>query len=121
MKRRREEMKRIYEELVELAPPHEAIDAYVVESKCRYGELTSPKWSNNSLSIRLHDTYGIKYGGKIHIDVVSSGHHLMLNKKHAPLFLKFIKDWLKKHEYHTSRKMTKKQKYFSGEEYYVLE
>ena len=40
---------------------------------------------------QLHDTWGVKRGGRVHIDIGSRGTHLMLDKKHVDGFIQFIK------------------------------
>lgn len=50
---------------------------------------------------RLHDTWGIKRGGRVHIDLGCAGHHVMLTKKTADVFIDFIKD--KRHSFRNDK------------------
>ena len=84
-------MKRIYEELGKLKPTYEEIEKYA-EEYGDYGVVTYTKRDDNPLIIRLHDTWGMKYQGRLHIDIISGEFHLMLDKHHTPEFLAFIKE-----------------------------
>ena len=44
----------------------------------------------------LHDTWGVKRGGRVHIDIGCNGTHLMLDKYAAFGFIDFIKEKRKK-------------------------
>ena len=39
---------------------------------------------------RLHNTWGMKWGGRVHIGLGCCGCHLMLDKHYAPRFIEFI-------------------------------
>jgi len=96
-----------HEEIVELAPTNEEIQAYadLLEKENRdYGVVTySKSKGNQSYFIHFHDTWKKKFGGRIHIDVgfvdeeyrdeknVPDTTHLMLDKNHALEFIAFIK------------------------------
>ena len=41
---------------------------------------------------KLHNTWGKKSGGRVHIDIGSGGYHLMLDKYAASGFIEFIKE-----------------------------
>ena len=86
----RDKLKEIYEELLLLNPTYKEITEY--SEGADYGELTFCKRNDNPLVIRLHDTWGIKRGGRLHIDIISGEFHLMLDKNQAPIFLNFIKE-----------------------------
>ena len=88
-------MKRIWEELNKLEPTYEEIEEYV-EKYGHYGVVTYTKRDDNPLIVRLHDTWRVKYQGRLHIDIISGEFHLMLDKHHAPEFLTFIKEKRKK-------------------------
>jgi len=40
----------------------------------------------------LHNTWGNKSGGKVHIDIGCDGYHLMLDQHHSKKFIDFIKN-----------------------------
>lgn len=79
-----------YKKIKELEPTYEEIKAFVETLKDPYGVVTYTRRDDNPLHIRFHDTWRIKFGGRIHIDAVSGEFHLMLDKRTAPEFIKFI-------------------------------
>jgi hypothetical protein len=96
-----------YSALEELGPTPEEIRAYAacLERKHEtYGVVTySESHGRGGSFLRFHDAWGVKRGGRIHIDVgyvdeecvgqrgVPDTTHLMLDKTHAPAFVQFIK------------------------------
>ncbi|MDP2218069.1 MAG: hypothetical protein Q8J68_12375 [Methanolobus sp.] len=40
----------------------------------------------------IHDTYGMKWGGRMHIDMGYPGVHIMLGRHAAPYFINYIKE-----------------------------
>jgi hypothetical protein len=84
------------EEIREFADLHEKIHGVVTYSKSRGGEV--------GVFIRFHDTWQMKFGGRIHIDVgyvdpecvnqkdVTDTTHLMLSKEYSVAFIDFIKE-----------------------------
>jgi len=92
MKVWRIEMQKTYEEILRLGPTYEEIGSFVEWlGNHTYGIVTFTKTDENPLSIRLHDTWRMKWGGRLHIDVVSGEFHLMLDRHNASAFLDFIK------------------------------
>jgi len=55
-----------------------------------YGEVT---WTRQTgyFPPRIHDTWQLKRGGRVHIDIGWDGCHLMLNAESARAFVEFIK------------------------------
>lgn len=92
MKKWREEMKKIYEEILAIEPTYEQIKAFAEAYSKQHGVVTYTKRSDNPLSIRLQDTWGVKRQGRLHIDIVSGKFHLTLNKYYAPEFLRTVKE-----------------------------
>jgi hypothetical protein len=45
----------------------------------------------------IHETWGKKWSGRTHIDMGNGKIHLMLDKKAAPEFIEFIKQYRKQH------------------------
>ena len=99
----RELVNSYYEQIVELHPTPEEISAYADFIHDAYGVVTCSKSRGGSdYFIDFHDTWGKKFGGRVHIDVgyvdsscldrrdVPDTLHLMLNKQHAPEFIDFI-------------------------------
>lgn len=93
-------MQKVYEEILELEPTYEEIKAFVDEYGESYGVVTYTRGDDNPSSIGLHDTWRVKWGGRLHIDVVSGEFHLMLDKHFAPEFLNFIKEKRMAQNYH---------------------
>lgn len=90
----RNQMSIISGDLDRLEPTYKEICVYVdilEKQNLTYGVVTYTRRSDNPLTIRLHDTYRVKYGGKLHIDVISGEIHLMLDRHEAPNFLAFVK------------------------------
>jgi len=56
-----------------------------------YGVVTFSE-SKNYFPPKIHDTWLIKRGGRVHIDIGSGGYHLMLDKIYVWDFIKFIKN-----------------------------
>ena len=76
-------------EMEELEPTPEEIQEYGKD--IGYGVVTYTQ-NMHYFPPKLHDTWGIKRGGRIHIDIGSDGVHLMLDKFSAWDFIDFIKD-----------------------------
>ena len=75
-------------EIRELSPSCEEIVEYAQGGG--YGTVTYTS-SDNYFGPRLHDTWGVKFGGRVHIDIGCIGYHLMLDKRTAWGFVEFIK------------------------------
>lgn len=74
--------------IVDLYPSSEEIDEYG-ESAPR-GAVTEAR-TDVGFGPRLHNTYMQKLNGRVHIDIGSaSGTHLMLDRKNAKDFIKFL-------------------------------
>ena len=95
-----------YEELKKLHPTTEEIGEYAdFADKTYYGVVTYSKHrrGGNTYFVSFHDTWQVKWGGRIHIDVgyvdekymdkwnVPDTTHLMLDKDHAWEFVELIK------------------------------
>ena len=70
-----------------LSPSGEEIEAFPAP----YGARTWSK-SLDYFEPQLHNTWGEKRGGRVHIDLGWNGVHLMLTQKTAPLFIAFIEE-----------------------------
>ena len=94
-----------YDELEKLQPTTEEIDEYAdfVEKKY-YGVVTYSMYrGGDTYFLKFHDTWQVKFGGRIHIDLgyvdeaamykrnVCNVTHLMLDKDHSWEFIEFIK------------------------------
>ena len=88
----------LYATIEKLDPAWEQIEqfAQMLEDENRTYGIVSYNVSNAPLTIRFHDTWGIKRGGRVHIDVVCEDIHLMLDKNSAPDFIEFLKKGTKK-------------------------
>lgn len=80
-------LEKALDEILQLNPTCDEIVAFSKVS----GHWTH---SNNDryFSPRLHDSWGVKLGGRVHIDLGCAGIHLMLTKESASVFINFIKD-----------------------------
>jgi len=76
------------EEIRELDPTCDEIVEFAKDTG--YGEVTITK-SEYYFGPRLHNTWGEKQGGRVHIDIGCCGYHLMLDKHTAPAFIEFIR------------------------------
>lgn len=90
----RAELEQALDQIKRLEPTPEEIAEYA-EQEAGYGVVTAAR-QQGYFGPRLHDTWGIKRGGRVHIDIVSLGYHLMLNKYYAWNFIDFIRDKRKK-------------------------
>ena len=76
------------EEIKALDPTGDEIEKFA--EKAGYGIVTSTE-NENYFGPRLHNTWGVKFGGRVHIDIGCCGYHLMLDKKAVWEFIEFIK------------------------------
>jgi len=88
-----EKVKKSLKRLEELDPSCEEIKEYA--QLAGDDEITDTD-SENKFGPRLHDTWCVKRGGRVHIDIGCCGYHLMLNKNNAEAFIRFIEDKRKK-------------------------
>jgi hypothetical protein len=99
-----------YNKLVELKPTVEEIAEYAKEAEKEYGVVTHSisRRNGNLYFLRFHDTWGLKQGGRVHIDIgyvneetkikndnaqyrdIYDTTHLMLNKDFVQDFINFI-------------------------------
>ncbi|HKM78819.1 MAG TPA: hypothetical protein VJZ03_07055 [Candidatus Bathyarchaeia archaeon] len=95
-----------HDQIKMLTPTPEEIDAYADLLKKQGREYSVVTYSKSRggdrYFIRLHNTWKQKYGGRVHVDVgyvdekyvdqqnVIDTTHLMLDKDHAPEFIKFV-------------------------------
>jgi len=82
-------LKKACVEIERLSPTCEEIEEYAENAV--YGTVTSAR-SEDYFGSRLHNTWGVKEGGRVHIDIGCCGHHLMLDKYSAEGFIQFIKN-----------------------------
>ena len=82
-----EEVKKGLKEIVRLDPKPEEIVEY--GKNAAHGVVTSAN-GLDYFGPRLHNTWGEKSGGRVHIDLGSNGVHLMLDKHFCWDFIKFI-------------------------------
>jgi len=85
----RERLEKALAEIKRLDPTCEEIEEY--GKNAGYGVVTFTE-SEEYFGPRLHDTWGVKSGGRVHIDIGCCGYHLMLDKNYAEYFIQFIKD-----------------------------
>lgn len=83
-----ERVLRAFDEIEVLKPTPEEIEEYGKEP-C-YGVVTYTD-DKGYFPPRLRNTWGLKRGGRVHIDIGSGGVHLMLDKDAAQGFIEFIK------------------------------
>ncbi len=84
-----EELEKALEEIKQLDPTCDEIKEY---GECvEHGVVTLTE-SEECFKPQLHDTWGMKVGGRVHIDIGCGGYHLMLDKKRAKDFIRFIKE-----------------------------
>ncbi len=83
----RGQLQRALEEIQRLNPIREEIEEYGKDAG--YGEVTYTI-DMRYHAPRLHDTWGLKYGGRVHIDIGSGGTHLMLDKDSVRDFIQFL-------------------------------
>lgn len=83
------EPNRALEQVNVLNPTGEEIEEYGT-GEAEHGEVA---YTDNTKyhSPRLHDTWGAKQGGRVHIDIGSGGGHLMLDRYAVWRFIEFIK------------------------------
>lgn len=78
-----------FEEINKLNPTCEEIEKY--GDQAEYGEVTITE-SNRYFPPEVHNTWGEKAPGRVHIDLGCNSVHLMLDKKHVNKFITFIKN-----------------------------
>jgi len=84
-----ENVKKFLKEIRELNPTCDEIQEY--GENAGYGVVTITN-SERYFGPRLHDTWGTKSGGRVHIDIGCRGCHLMLDQGVAKDFIEFIKE-----------------------------
>jgi hypothetical protein len=77
-----------FEIIKKLVPTCEEIDEYA--KLASYGVVTSCK-GQYYWGPKFHNTWGLKEGGRVHIDLGCCGNHLMLNQHYAYYFIEYIK------------------------------
>ena len=85
----RKKLEKALEEILNLKPTCEEIEEYAENAP--YGVVTAAR-GEEYFGPFLHDTWMIKRGGRVHIDIGCGGVHLMLDKYYAEDFIKFIKN-----------------------------
>ena len=84
-----EELKKALAEIKSLNPTCDEIKEYGEPPV--YGVVTRTE-DQSYFPPRLHNTWGHKQGGRVHIDVGCCGYHLMLDKQWVRGFIEFITD-----------------------------
>ena len=79
------------EEIKGLKPTPEEIEKYAEDGGGGYGTVTVTD-STGYFPPKLHNTWGEKSGGRVHIDIGSGGYHLMLDKHGANNFIEYLKE-----------------------------
>ena len=79
------------EEIQKLNPTPAEIEKYAEDGGGGYGTVTVTD-STGYFPPKLHNTWGKKWGGRVHIDMGSGGYHLMLDKHAANNFIEYLKD-----------------------------
>ncbi|QRF76132.1 hypothetical protein Thermo_01649 [Thermoplasmatales archaeon] len=85
-----ESVKKALSEILSLNPTIEEVVAYAEKMEGIHGVVTFTE-GNDFFGPSLHNTWQIKTGGRVHIDIGAEGYHLMLNKKYSRDFIEFIK------------------------------
>ena len=93
----REQLEHALDEIQKLDPTSEEIEEY--GENAGYGVVTYTR-NAGYYPARLHNTWGTKWGGRVHIDIGSSGTHLMLDKVSVWDFIEFVRE--KKKSPHTN-------------------
>jgi len=92
----REELQQVLDKIQELNPTSDEIEEY--GENVGYGAVTYTR-NTGYYPPRLHDTWGLKQEGRVHIDIRSGGTHLMLDRFSAWDFINFIIDRRKSHDH----------------------
>ena len=92
-----EKVEKSFDKIIELNPTCDEIEKYAKEAD--YGAVTYAN-GEEKFGPKIHNTWGIKRGGRVHIDIGCRGYHLMLDKHNAEDFIQFIerKSYFKKHK-----------------------
>jgi hypothetical protein len=83
-----EKVNKALEEIRSLNPTCDEIEQYGMNAG--HGVVTITN-SDDYFGPRLHDTWGTKLGGRVHIDIGCCGYHLMLDQHVAKGFIAYIK------------------------------
>lgn len=83
-----ENVNKALEEIRSLNPTCDEIEEYGMNAG--HGVVTITN-SEDYFGPRLHDTWGTKLGGRVHIDIGCCGYHLMLDQYVVKGFIAFIK------------------------------
>jgi len=83
------EIQEAYEELRKLNWSKEDVVDFVKIAD--YGAATTCK-GKDFFGPDIHDTWGVKKGGRVHIDLGAAGIHLMLDRQNARRFIEFLKE-----------------------------
>jgi len=84
-----DEIEKLCSEIIELDPSTDDIEGF--GRLDIYGTVTQSK-SKDYFPPRVHDTWGEKSGGRVHIDLGWNGYHLMLDRTYARVFIEFIQE-----------------------------
>jgi len=84
-----EKLEKSFKEINSLDPTCDEITEY--GENAGYGVVTFSE-KKGYFAPKLHDTWGLKQGGRVHIDIGCDEYHLMLDKDYAEDFIVFIKN-----------------------------
>ncbi|GBD98136.1 hypothetical protein BMS3Abin07_00144 [bacterium BMS3Abin07] len=79
-------------EIKNLVPTCEEIEEYGEKNEDYYGVVTITQNEEYFIRDDPHNTWGLKRGGRVHIDIGCCGYHLMLDKRSVWDFISFIKE-----------------------------
>jgi hypothetical protein len=85
------QIEKYFNEIEELNPTPAEIEAFGDE---KFEEMYGAISITNAIGYfrpKIHNTWRLKFGGRVHIDIGSGGYHIMLAKWAAPYFIEFIK------------------------------
>ena len=92
------EIEKLHEEI--LALNYSINDIVDFVGVAGWGAVTRSK--KDDYFARIHDTWGEKKGGRVHIDMGAEGWHLMLDRGNARKFIEFVKNRLENSSAKTS-------------------
>jgi hypothetical protein len=81
------EIEKAYEEIRKLNWSEEDIVDFA-----KIADAVTTTRSRDFFGPRIHDTWGAKKGGRVHIDLGAAGIHLMLDRRDARRFIEFLKE-----------------------------
>jgi hypothetical protein len=83
-------LQKAVEEIKSLNPTCDEIKEYGEFGLNTYSGVVTISQNDMYYPPKIHNTWGLKRGGRVHIDIGCDGYHLMLNKDYARDFIEFI-------------------------------